>query len=268
MALTTMDGLIAALAGGQKLDFYKASQTAEGAGTWHSLWKAVGNPEAGANPGSLAGAIPTDATTGAFKFTNPANGSLSYLLHALVSGATAGKLILYDRLWHNSEMSGAQTVSETTLGATPDLTRPDVTGIGAELWGEVYTALGANSVTLNVKYKDQDGNDSSYATYLQPANALSAGQMFPLQLLAGDTGIRKATAYHWSGTTGTAGNFGLVIMRRIVEIPISLVNTGMLLDAIACGIPRIYDDACLALMVQCSTTNTGIIQGSFKLGQG
>lgn len=267
MAITTMDGLISALAGGQKLDFYKASQTAEGAGTWHSLWKAAGNPEAGVAQGSLAGAIPTDATTGAFKFTNPVSGN-SYILHALASGSTAGKLILYDRLWHNSEMSGTQTSLETTLGSTPDLTRPDANGIGAELWGEIHTAIGATAATLNVKYKDQDGNDASYATYSHPANAESAGQMFPLQLVAGDTGIRRATAYHWSGTTSTAGNFGLVILRRILEIPISLINTGMLLDAIACGMPGIYDDACLCLMVQCSTTNTGIIQGSFRLGQG
>lgn len=269
MAITTMDGLVSALAAGQKLDFFKASQTAEGAGTWHSLWKAAGNPPAGANPGSLAGAIPTDATLGAFAFTNPGIAQLSYIVQAIASITTVGKLVLYDRLWHNSEMSGTQTVSETTLGAVPDLTRYTGTGsVGNELWAEFYTAIGATGATLNVKYKDEGGSDSSYATYVHPANAESVGQMAHLQLLSPDTGITKATAYHWSGTTSTAGNFGLTIIRRLVEIPLPLINAGMLLDAMALGMPQVKDDACLALMVQCSTTNTGIIQGSFRLGQG
>jgi hypothetical protein len=43
---------------------------------------------------------------------------------------------------------------------------------------------------------------------------------------------------------------------------------GDIFDVFFLGMPRIYDDACLATMVMCSTTTSGIIQGSILLGQG
>lgn len=92
--------------------------------------------------------------------------------------------------------------------------------------------------------------------------------MVPLTLAVGDTGVRKATAYSWSISTGTAGDFGLVIVRRLAEIPFTLINAGQALDFAALGMPRVYDNACLALAVLCSTTNTGQLQGSVLLGEG
>jgi len=262
MAIDTMDKIVAALWGGQKKDFFKASQTAEGAGTWHSLWKAVAIPPAGVNPGSLVGVIPTDNTLGAFLFTNYLQ---SKIMQIIASGITSGKLIIYDRLFHNSEMSGIIT-TDTSLGSVPDLTRPDALGGGVELWGEIYTAIGATTATLNIKYTNQDGTTGRNATYSHPANAESVGQMFPLILQAGDTGIRKPTSYNWSATTGTAGNFGLTLLRRICEIP--LETKGQIYSFADLGQSKIYDDACLAMMILCSATNTGIIQGSFTIGQG
>lgn len=269
MAITDISRLVAALAAGQTLNFIKASQTAEGAGTWHSMWKADGTPGPGSTPaGGLAGEIPTDATLGAFPFVNPTSGLFNYLVKLALSGSVVGKVILYDRLWHNSGMSGTQTTVDTTLGAVPSLTRPDANGAGTEVWGEIYTAIGATAATLNIRYTDQDGNVSQVGTYAHPANAESVGQMFPITLAAGDTGVRACTAYHWSVSTGTAGNFGLNIIRRIAEVPITQVNVGTILDFAALGLPRVYDDACIGMMVLCSTTSTGLLQGSMILGAG
>ena len=71
-----LDKVVALLAGaGNYFPFQKASQTAEGAATWHSLWKAGLIPVAGATPPVFtagSGYTPTDATTGAFPFTNSA----------------------------------------------------------------------------------------------------------------------------------------------------------------------------------------------------
>jgi hypothetical protein len=264
MAISTMDGLIAALASGQKRDFHKLSVTAEGAGTWHSLWKAQQIPVAGANPGSLAGVVPTSATTGALTFTDSAT---SYLAQMWAAGATAGTLILYDRLWHNSTMDGTQTV-DTTLGSVPALTRPDANGADVEMWGEIYTAIGATARTLTVKYTNQAGTTGQSATYAHPANAESVGQMFPLTLAAGDTGVRVPTSYSWSASTGTAGDFGVTLLRRIGSVTFPLVETAQVADFAMLGLPLIYNGACLALMVFCSTTNTGNIQGSIVIAQG
>lgn len=262
MAIDTMDKISAALWGGQKKDFYKVSQTSEGAGTWHSLWKAAQNPPAGVNPGVLVGVIPTDGTLGAFPFNNYLQ---SKIMQLIASGSTSGKLIFYDRVYHNSEMSGT-VISDTSLGTVPDLTRPDALGVGIEMWGEIYTAIGATAATLNVKYTNQDGTTGKNATYSHPANAESVGQMFPLILAAGDTGVRKPTSYNWSVTTGTAGNFGITLLRRICEIP--LETKGQIYSFADLGQSKIYDDACIAMMVLCTATNTGNIQGSFTIGQG
>ena len=91
-----MDALLAALPAAE-FDIYKASQTAEGAGTFHSLWKAAGIPAAGATPpafGSGSGYVPTRATTGALGQANPTGNR--YLANVNVSCSTIGSLIIYD----------------------------------------------------------------------------------------------------------------------------------------------------------------------------
>lgn len=265
MAITTDDGFFAGMAGAQRMLFQKASQTAEGAGTWHSLWKAAGYPGAGSTPSTTA-AVPTDATAGAFPFTNPSGGPLSYMGLAAAACSTVGTIIIYDRLMHVSGLSGTQTTTDTAVSNTA-LTRY-TDGIGVEAWGEVYSAIGATGATLNIRYTDQDGNTNQVGTYTHPANAESVGQMFPFNLAAGDTGVRAVTNYHWSVSTGTAGDFGITLIKRLATIPISIVNIATIMNAIDIGMPRIYDDACIGIMVQASTTNTGQINGYFDIIQG
>jgi hypothetical protein len=270
VAFSTLEEIKTALAIAQRREFLKNSLTAEAAGTHQSLWKAAGWPAAGANPtngAGLNGSIPTKATLGAIPFTNPSGGALQHLLHLALSGTVQGKLILYDRLWHNSGMSGTQTTVDTSLSTPPDLTRPDANGAGTEVWGEIYTAIGTGSNTLNFKYTNQAGTTNRTGFYVNTTGWLdTAGQMFPMTLQNGDTGVRKCTAYHWSTSTGTAGNFGFVILRRIVEIPLPITDKVGIFEFMRLGLPRVYDDACLALMLQCTGTSTGFMTGRLDLG--
>lgn len=94
MAITTTDGLISGLNGAQRFSFYKTSATAEGAGTFHSLFKVAGLPGAGSTPSTTA-AVPTNATAGAIKFTNPPSGK-SYLGRLSVTSSTVGTFVLYE----------------------------------------------------------------------------------------------------------------------------------------------------------------------------
>lgn len=264
MAITTADGLVAALAGAQRLNFRKASASAEGAGTFHSLWAVAGTPGAGSAPGSVNGVIPTKATTGALRnFTNPA--ATGYAGRLSGSGATIGTLIVYDRLWHCSGLVGNVTTSQAI--SPPALTR-ETTGLGVELWGEVYTAMGATGSVFTATYTNDSNVGSRSASYTMPANALSVGQMVPFSLQAGDFGVRSVQALQLSVSTGTAGNFGLTLLRRIAEIPLQSPGLGGVLDAYGLGLPTIPADACLALMVMCSATNTGEIQGRLDLIDG
>ena len=262
----TMDALLAALpAAGH--DVYKASQAAEGAGTWHSLWKAAGIPAAGATPpafGSGSGYVPTRATTGALGQANPTGNR--YLANVNVSCSTIGSLIIYDRLWTCSGFGTVVTTAQNVVtGGTLPAGRTPNGASDVELWLEVYTAPGATGATWTITAPDGGGTSRAY-TYAHPANAESVGQMMPVvPPAAAAAGVGIPTSFQASVSSGTAGDIGITLMRRLAVIPFALANIGTALDALALGLPEVYDDACLALMVQCSYAATGVYLGSISL---
>jgi hypothetical protein len=271
MALPSID---AALAGARPpVFFYKVSATSEGAGTFHSLWQVAGFPGAAGNPplfSAGSGYTCSRTTPGALPFSNPVSGGTSHLITFGASTATIGALFLYDRLWTcNGFATNVTTLqSITTPGAIPARDASGSTnGDGVELWLEIYSAPGATAATWTVTYTNSAGVGGRTATYLHPANAETAGQMVPMVLQAGDTGVRSVESFQCSVSSGTAGNVGITLLRRLAFLPLSLVNAGQLLDALACGAPLLPDDACLALMVQCTTTNTGAWQGQLVYTQ-
>lgn len=265
MAIVTLDQLIAAFPG-QPSHFQKASIAARAAGAYVSLWTAAGKPGAGVKSGALAtGVIQTSATLGAFPFTNPGGAALTYLGRLFAAAGQTGTLILYDRLWHNSEAVANIATLQTITGST--VNRPDGLGTDAELWLEIYTAIGATQTTFTALYTDQDGTGSQSAT-LTNGVSMPASEMQPFNLAAGDTGVRSVQSVQLTATTGTAGNFGLTILRRIAEIPLAAVGVGGMLDAFAVGMPQIYNNACLAMMLLATGTTVGPVIGALNLPQG
>lgn len=266
MAITTMDGLIAALGAGQKFQIFKASQSAEGAGTWHSLRAAAGNPAAAtAVPATGNGENPHNTTTGALKQNDPGGTNKLYLAKVELMSSTIGSLIIYDNLWQNSGLVGNVTTDQSFSAAVPS--RAD-DGIGVEIWGEVFTAMGAAGSTFTATYVDA-ADQARTATYVQPANALSVGQMFPfVPTAAGAYGCKSVSKVALGLSTGTAGNFGLRLLKRIAEIPLPIVNMYTSKDAFGLGFPEIPTDASIFMMVLCSATNTGVIMGNIALAEG
>lgn len=271
MAITTLDGLIAGMKLASAFTAI-ASATTEGGGYWHSFWKNMTFPGSGANPPAYtagSGYSCTRTTAGALIFSNPVSGN-SYLARLSVQNNSPGRIILYDRLW---TCSGLVTNTGTTQTVTTPGTIPsrDINGTGngdgVELWGEVYTAPGATGATWTVNYKDQ-GNNNGAATYTHPANAETVGQMFPFILASGDTGVRSVVDFTCSISSGTAGDIGLTLLRRIADIPILANNTPADEDFLTLNLARIYDDSCLALMMFCNTTSSGQISGDFTVAQG
>lgn len=277
MAISTITQVKSALAIAQWRDVLKLSETVEEESTltWHSLWKALGQPAAGATPGTGVGVRPTKATTGALPFVHPPSGQLNYLLRASMSGGVRGVLTIYDRLWHNSGLLGTQTTPDTNIGGLT-VNRPDGTGFATELWGEIYSSLGDANATINVKYTDQDGNtnQSGYLDFGETFGVLGygseAGSMFPINLSRPDSGVRSCDAYHWSSSTPFAGNFGFVILRRLADIPLVRASVEETYDFVRLGLPQVYDDACLAMMLRLDggSTTSGLVQGRFMIGAG
>ena len=269
MAITTMDGLVTAIASAQIANTNQPSIASKAAGSWASLWTAGGAPTAGAAAGSAGGAVCTNTTTGAIPYTNPSGSNTLYLARLQASGAVAGTFMLYDRLVHTSTLSGTVTTAQT-VGSVA-LTRY-TSGAGVQLWIEVYTATGATGVTATVSYTNQAGTSGRSGTAAIPVTTV-AGQLIPVTLASGDTGVQAVASVTLSATTGTAGNFGITLGYPIASVPINLANTGQVLDYAGLGLPVVQtnatpSNACLAYAVLCSTTTTGLLQTQLTLAQG
>jgi hypothetical protein len=264
MSIINESQLIAALEAGSRFNCFKGSVTAEGAGTFYSLWKIAGNPPSGANPATGQGETPTKDTLGAITLANPTGGNTKYIGRLNVGSSTIGTLIIYDRIFQVSGLVGNITTDQA-INSVP-LTRY-TDGKNIEIFGEVYTAMGATGSTFTVTYVDS-ADATKTATYVMPANALTAGQMFPFIPADGGVGCKSITQVALTPSTGTAGNFGITLVRRVAEVPFLTANVNMFMDAIALGLPQVLSNACLAMMVQCSTTNTGNIFGAIDLIEG
>jgi hypothetical protein len=179
-------------------------------------------------------------------------------------------------LGDDAHSATAWRAKNTTSGGSPPVTvnvttpgtvnRPD--GNDVELWLEVYGAPGATTATWTVSYTDIVNGAGRTASYTHPANAETVGQMMPMTLAAGDTGVSAVASFTYSASSGTAGDVGITLLRRAAEIPLTLANIAQVLDAVSCGMPRIYDDACLALMVMCSGATSGLVQAALDIVQG
>ena len=263
----TLDSLLAGAR--DPIEIVKAQLTSEGAGTFQSLWLSTGNPAAGVAPPAFSvgsGYVPTRATLGALGQVDAANGSESRVTGLSATSSTAGRLFIYDRLWACSGFGTVVTTAQNVVtgGALP--TGRLKNGVDdysdCELWGEVYTAPGATTATWTATAPD-GGNTSRAFTYTHPANAETVGQMFQfVRPAASAAGCRVPTVFQCSASSGTAGSIGLTVLRKIAVIDLALINVGAFRSAIDLGLKRIRDDACLAMMVQCTTTNTGALSAS------
>lgn len=263
MAIQSLDQLLSA-SPGYRLPFMKTTATSQAAGRYHSLRQVAGQPGAGNNPPTGNGEIPVMSTAGGITFPAPSGTNVNYLAQAVIAGSVQGTLMLYDRLWHNSGLNGTTTAAQTWTQAA--LTRYS-DGLGVEMWMEIYTALGATSVTATTTYTNNNNVSDRLATTTIPASTV-AGQMIPFALAAGDMGVRSTTQVLLSVSTGAVGNFGMVLLKRIADIPLNATNVAAVMDTFTIGMPDVNTNAHLCAALLCSGTSTGIIHGTIQIVQG
>lgn len=267
MAFTTLQSVVDALPG-QERKFIKSNSSNPSSGNFCSLWGVASEPATGSNPSSgMAGDIPTKATTGAVKFANPASG-YTYLgrVEAFLTVAGSGSVLyVYDRLWQQSGIvvttTGAQTINSVALD------RPDANGDDAELWFHIYSATGAGAATPTVSYTNPAGTAGQTATCIGYAASAVQHRCFPFQLASGDTGVKSIQSITL-GTSLTSGTVGLILRRKVAEIPIPATGLSARLDAIALGLPRVYDNACLEFVLRVGSSATPNVAGSLNLING
>jgi hypothetical protein len=272
MAITSRDQLIAALTLSRNALIDKASLSNTVAGRFHSLWCATGVPGQGAIPTTAA--VCTRATTGALPLTNQTAPVATYLAWLeLATANSATNLSVHDRLCHQGGLSG--TVASPTAQTTNlplNLTGVSIDRIGptdlSELtwWLEWYTDTGATGVnaTLNLTYADNTTGDVVIAL----AATSRASGLYPILPATGKTGIKAVNSLTLSASTGTAGSFGVTCTRFLTGTTTMVANKSEIRDWAGLGLPVVPNDACLSLLMFCSTTSTGAVRGLLKLAVG
>jgi hypothetical protein len=270
MAITTRDGLIAALAGAVNLNLQhaicKASIANAVSATYYSLWRGTGLPLQGATPSTAATC--TNATTGAIPFTSPGSGNL-YVGKVEAQCSVAGALILYDRLQAMGGLSGTVLTPTTqTVGVSiPGSRLADANGANVEWFLEWYGDTGATASNCTVTYVDQTDTSRTAPAIAIGGTAVRASRLIPIVPNAGQT-IKSVTSLVLSASTGTAGSFGVTCARRIATANIPVATNVTTLDPFNLGIPQIPTNACLWLVQLCSTTSTGVLTGGLTLING
>lgn len=261
MAITTLDGLLAALQ--PSVGFYKVAATAKAANLIHSTMYVAGMPGTGtvSSAGAAGEALSSSSTPvdGQVPFPAAVGGKSVYLARLEVSaGANIGTVFLYDRLWQNSGLSvtstSSQTVSSVTLPARD--VNASTNGVGVYLGMEVTTTLGAGTPTLTVTYTNAAGTGSRSGTIGPISTTSNAGTFYPMTMQAGDTGVRSVQSII-SSATMTSGAYSLVMYRQLAGIGTPTDNELYDRDAVALGFPKIADGAVPYFVYRTTSTALG-----------
>jgi len=268
MALTTMDGLVAAMAGAQRIQLQKASITTVAA-YYYTLWSTAGIPAAGnlTIGNTTSGVIPTDATAGASIINAFTGTNTGYAMGWDISTAQPGVISIYDRLYHVGSVS-ALSLATTTLTSQPTLSRvPNTDYSQLELWIEVNTAFSATATTVTVSYQDGT-NAAQTATLDSNMSGAPTMRMMPFRM-ANSTGIQKVNSITVGGTVATTGTFNVIIQRNIADMTVVSANISRpKQNPFDMGLPQVYTDSCLALMYLATTTSSGTLFGELVIGNG
>lgn len=235
------------------------------AGRITSLWEYNGSPSHGAVPGAVS--VPTNATAGSLRQANPGGGRQLWCTGVWAMALSPGTLVLYDRLLHISGLSGTVTTPQTVGGS---LTRyATTTSAGNEIWCEIYTIIGTTGTTITASYTNQAGTagQTTQATAFGGTAFREAQRIIKLPLASGDNGVRAVASVDLVASTGTAGNFGVSIVRPLAVIPIPATGVGYVRDFVAQqpGIQEILTDACLAWAWHANTTTAPQVHGGVQL---
>lgn len=126
---------------------------------------------------------------------------------------------------------------------------------GLELWIEAVTAFTGN-ISVAVTYTDQDGNTGQTTGTVATGIAPIVGRMIQIPLAAGDSGLSKIESV--TATVATAGTFNVLVLRPLWEGNIRVANGGDVHDLLKTGMPEVFADSALMLMVAADSTSTGV----------
>jgi hypothetical protein len=273
MAIISLDNYLAA----QKQDVVMVkTQTATAvAAQPHTLWDRNGNPGAGslAVGNTANGLVPTDATTGAPLITNFAGGARGYISNVEFGSTVAGRIMLYDRLFHVGSIA-LNSLATTTLSSQPSFgSRVSLNGgaasyVGLRIYVEINAAVSATATTVTVTYTNQSGTTGRTTGTTASLSGFITGRLVELPLQAGDSGVQTIESITVGGVVATTGTVNVFIARPLWSGRVRVANDGDVHGFTQCGFPEIFQDSCLALIAIPDSTSTGIPDVRVEIASG
>lgn len=265
MAITTFDGFVGAAK--QYASLSKTASRTAVAASWFSVFDLAGNPGAGtlAGTSTTTGVVPTDATAGCPTISAFGGGNTGYLAQVDYGSSVACRIKIFDLLWKG----GAYAFNASTSGNTPasfSSRVPNGTDYGDEqIWIEQVTA-GTLVQNVAVTYINQAGTAGRTTGTVAAPAAMIVGRMFQMPLQAGDTGVQGVTGV--VGSVASAGTFNVLVMRPIWTGRVKIANDGDVHDLAKTGMPIVYADSALVMIVAPDSTATGIPEIEFVIANG
>jgi hypothetical protein len=187
------------------------------------------------------------------------------------NGAMSANLFV-DVLNFSGGMNGTITTEQTTNLPTAALTRY-TTGEGVMAGLIVWTTVGTTAAGVTVNYTNSDNVSGRTSTSVQfgGANYREAGAVILVPLQSGDKGIRSIEGITLSGSTGTIGDFGVIMFKPLAMSFFSDMNYNSDMDAISTssvsgGFPELENNACLSMFGFSSSGNMIGALGSVIIG--
>ena len=263
MTIATRDDYYAALAGAQTIRLYKSASRTSVAAIPFSVFDLAGDPGAGvlAGTSTAAGVVPTDATAGCPTINAFAGGATGYLMDVEFGCSVAGRVAIYDMVFKagayacnaNQALSGQPSYAGRVPGGNYS---------GCEIWIEAVTAF-TGTPSFSINYTDQGG--AAGATGVVSAGAaLTQGRMFKMPFAAGDDGAQSIT--NVAATVATVGTFNVLVMRRLWQGRVRIANDGDRHDGAKVGLPIVFADSALVMVVTADSTSTGLPDCEIRIG--
>ena len=256
--------------------FYRAdwnkttfTTTAQTAGMWYSLFRGGGNPPADTILGTgtnLAFQALSDITANATGIRHGGDvGGFKHLLNAAAQTAastTAPCVLMLVDLLGFYPITTVTTLGAQTLDNTVTLPRY-TSGAGVQAFITPSTVMGAATPNISLGYTNSAGVGSRATPVTLPiGNSAAAvtqivysgtgsGKYGPfMPLAAGDAGIRSVQSINLS-VSYVSGVLNLVLCKPLCTLPITTLGVTAERDLVNqfMSMPKVYDGACLALLM-------------------
>lgn len=261
MAIQTLDQWIAAQK--QRVTWMKTGTRTLVAAMPYTVFDIAGSPGAGvlAIGNTANGVVPNDGVAG-YPIIPTFSGNDGYLSKIEFGSSVPCCFDLFDRLF----AAGAYAYNaDVTLSSQPSFASRVPNGIysGLQLWIEAVTAF-TGTLNVIIDYLDQDGNAGS--TPQTATLALPVGRCYQVPLAAGDNGIQKITRVR--GLTATAGTFNVMVLRPLWFGRVITINGGDVHDFLKTGLPLIYENSALYILLYADSTAIGLPDISMQIAIG